>query len=107
MQNIYKRGRGNDEFTYIMTCWEIMKENIKNRYSELQNIGNALNQFIKIQGILTNSTYGINSVFSYGKVVVTNFTIFLNRTKKATSILPSKNYVTSVGNQINHYHCWK
>ena len=29
MQNIYKRGRGNDEFTYIMTCWEIMMENIK------------------------------------------------------------------------------
>ena len=43
MQKIYKRGRGNDEFTYIMTCWEIMKENIKNRDSELQNIDNALN----------------------------------------------------------------
>ena len=43
MQNIYKRGRGNDECTYIMTFWEITKENIKNRESELQNIDNVLN----------------------------------------------------------------
>ena len=37
-----------------------MKGNIKNIQSESQKIDNALNTFIKNQGILTNAASGVN-----------------------------------------------
>ena len=44
------------EFNEIMAYWKNIKGSITNRNSELKNIDNYLNYFIKIQGVVTNVT---------------------------------------------------
>ena len=63
------------EFDENISYLENINGNTKNRNSELQNIYNALNYLIIIQGAITNANSSINSMSSYGKVSLINLTI--------------------------------
>ena len=50
-----------------------MKEDIKNKNSEMQHLDNSLDSFIKVQHVITNSNFCIDYVRSGGLFFVVNF----------------------------------